>query len=463
MNELLTPYIPSDYSLKSPKEFIDALNVNSPKGIMASLDVESLFTNVPVDETIQMILNEVYRSEKKALDIPEEMLKKLLICCTKEAPFRAPNGNLYKQTDGVAMGSPLGVLFANFYMGCLERRILTSCNDPPYIYTRYIDDIFVDVRDNNHLEQLKEEFQNSSCLKFTTEININNSLPFLDILVTALAKKFHTTVYTKKTNMGLCLNAASECPDRYTNSVINSYINRAFSHCSTWTAFHEELMRVSQILVNNGYKNKDIQSAIKRKLEFYVLQKEKNIDKREVIKLYYKNQMTSQYKIDERVIKEIISRGIKPTSNNERIDFNIYYKNRKTSNLILINNTFKSKRELDRIGVVYQYQCPLGDCKPQLSSYIGQTTTTLSRRLTMHLQSGAIKNHTLTSHQQHLTREMLVKNTKILDREENNRKLTYLELIYINFLKPSLNIQGSTHATILPSLRDSSAMQENNN
>ena len=71
----------------------------------------------------------------------------------------------------------------------------------------------------------------------------------------------------------------------------------------------------------------------------YVLQKEKNIDKREVIKLYYKNQMTSQYKIDERVIKEIISRGIKPTSNNERIDFNIYYKNRKTSNLILINNT----------------------------------------------------------------------------------------------------------------------------
>ena len=72
----------------------------------------------------------------------------------------------------------------------------------------------------------------------------------------------------------------------------------------------------------------------------------------------------------------------------------------------------------------------------------------------MHLQSGAIKNHTISVHQANLTRQMLINNTKILDKEQNARKLAYLELIYIKAHKPSINIQGTAQAVILPSLRD---------
>ena len=39
-------------------------------------------------------------------------------------------------------------------------------------------------------------------------------------------------------------------------------------------------------------------------------------------------------------------------------------------------------------NIVYKYTCNVGDCELQNSTYIDMTTTTLSRRLTMHLAAG---------------------------------------------------------------------------
>ncbi|XP_066988217.1 uncharacterized protein [Macrobrachium rosenbergii] len=84
LNKLLTPYVPTEFSLRSSKEFIDLLQHKSSQGLIASLDVESLFTNVPVEETIDMIIDEVYHGEKTPLDVPENLLRQLLRLCTKE-------------------------------------------------------------------------------------------------------------------------------------------------------------------------------------------------------------------------------------------------------------------------------------------------------------------------------------------------------------------------------------------
>ena len=138
LNSLLSPFTPNDYSINSPAEFLSLIKGSTTKGVIASLDVESLFTNVPVDRTINYILQEIYPDTVSAkLCIPKNLLKSLLEISTKEAPFRCPRGNLYKQTDGVAMGSPLGVLFANFFMGMVERETFKNTNKPP-IYTRYL-------------------------------------------------------------------------------------------------------------------------------------------------------------------------------------------------------------------------------------------------------------------------------------------------------------------------------------
>ena len=53
-------------------------------------------------------------------------MKELLLVCTTETPFKTPTGDIYTQVDGVAMGSPLGPLFANFYMANLETIVLEN-------------------------------------------------------------------------------------------------------------------------------------------------------------------------------------------------------------------------------------------------------------------------------------------------------------------------------------------------
>ncbi|XP_076030236.1 uncharacterized protein LOC143018607 [Oratosquilla oratoria] len=133
LNNLLSPYVPTGRSVSSAAEFIDLLRTAPPCQDIASLDAESLFTHVNVDETISYILDRVYRSDLPALDIQEYVLKAMLETCTKEAPFLSHRGELFKQVDGVAMGSPLGVLFANMYMAQIDipgshpRRLLEIC------------------------------------------------------------------------------------------------------------------------------------------------------------------------------------------------------------------------------------------------------------------------------------------------------------------------------------------------
>ncbi|XP_076043741.1 uncharacterized protein LOC143026845 [Oratosquilla oratoria] len=73
LNSLLTPYVPTGRSVSSVTEFIDLLRTAPPCEDIASLDVESLFTNVPVDETTNFILDRVYKSDKPVIDIPEHV------------------------------------------------------------------------------------------------------------------------------------------------------------------------------------------------------------------------------------------------------------------------------------------------------------------------------------------------------------------------------------------------------
>jgi hypothetical protein len=52
LNNIIAEYLPAQYVIKSTDEFLQILRTTTPTGLMASLDVESLFTNVPVEDTI---------------------------------------------------------------------------------------------------------------------------------------------------------------------------------------------------------------------------------------------------------------------------------------------------------------------------------------------------------------------------------------------------------------------------
>ena len=117
--------------------------------------------------------------------------------------------------------------------------------------------------------------------------------------------------------------------------------------------------------------------------------------------------------------------------------------------LILRNNTSRDQAPLKQTNVVYRYKCTIGDCAllPH-SAYIGNTTTSLSRRITMHLQQGGPLAHTLDHHGEQLTRQQMTQNTEILARAQDRRRLLALEAIYIRELDPTINKQVNARGTL---------------
>ena len=125
------------------------------------------------------------------------------------------NNKMYKQIDGVAMGSPLGPALANIFVGHQEEKLFID-NNQPLICFRYVDDTFAMFEDefncNRFLKQLNSLHQS---LTFTHEKEVSGKLPFLDVLVKKSNTKFLTSVYRKplfsdQYNAGIRLDPKAE-------------------------------------------------------------------------------------------------------------------------------------------------------------------------------------------------------------------------------------------------------------
>ena len=345
------------------------------------------------------------------------------------------------------MGSPLGVLFAEAFVASVEETVLADETIRPSLYCRYVDDILVEVNDPAAIDNLKQRLELESGLTFTIERSIGDTINFLDVAIEAADERYLTTVHHKPADEGRCLNGSSACPQRYEDSVVRAYIHRALKHCSTWRLFHQEVERIKQVLVDNDYDLTTIDRQIRTTIDRHLNPTE--APEKNTINLFYKNQMTPGYKNDEAALKKIISRNCKPAEATNKLKVNIYYQSPTVSSLIMKNNPTKDQASLKQCNVVYRYQCNTGDCAllPN-SGYIGCTTTTLARRLTMHLQNGGPQVHAQTKHNTVLTRKEIVANTTILHRAPDRRRLLAFEALYIREEDPTMNRQLNSRRTL---------------
>ena len=110
------------------------------------------------------------------------------------------------------------------------------------------------------------------------------------------------------------------------------------------------------------------------------------------------------------------------------------------------NNHTPKVRNHARTNLIYDFPCDMCGCAHQNRSevqYSGLTTCTLSRRLTFHLQTGAILSHSLETHDRKITRKEIVDMTKARYYQNDFQRLEILEALIILFEDPVLNRQDT--------------------
>ncbi len=110
---------------------------------------------------------------------------------------------------------------------------------------------------------------------------------------------------------------------------------------------------------------------------------------------------------------------------------------------------------MQKNNIIYQFKCPFGDCISENNNiHVGLTSTTLSRRLTMHLSdTSSIAQHLKKNiHAQQQNYGNFLPKT-ILEHQNNKQKLQILEALHIRNIQPKLNrINFETSANVLKCL-----------
>ena len=151
------------------------------------------------------------------------------------------------------MGSPLGPLMVSTFM-CSSEEKLAHENKLPDFYRRYVDDIFALVPDlaaaTDFLSVLNDAHP---AIQFTMETAVNNSLPFVGMVITKTDNRFNTCVYRKNTNKGLLLHYQSHVDNRYKRSLMRTMLDRAKRLSSSPDLFSKECQDLKTVFLKLKY------------------------------------------------------------------------------------------------------------------------------------------------------------------------------------------------------------------
>jgi len=155
--------------------------------VLISLDVISLFTNIPQDLAIDSILNR-WSLIRKNTNIPMEDFI-LAIKFVLSSTYFTFNNIIYRQTFGTSMGCPLSPVIADIVLQDLEEKALNNINLNLSFYYRYVDDIIL-AAPFNHFTNILNIFNSfHNRLQFTIEFENNRNISFLDLSLNVVDNK----------------------------------------------------------------------------------------------------------------------------------------------------------------------------------------------------------------------------------------------------------------------------------
>ena len=184
--------------------------------------------------------------------IPTEKFIKLLEFTLTNCIFFF-NTKFYKLLQDAAMGSPVSLVIANFYMEYFEFLAIPSSPTLIKWWFRYVDDVHSTTR-KDQVNQLQEHLNSiDPHIKFTIELPGTDGLHFLDTLTKPTPNSIESTVYRKPTHTNRYLDYKSNHPISAKLSVIHTFIHRAKQVCSTPEFLAKEMDHLHKVLQDNHY------------------------------------------------------------------------------------------------------------------------------------------------------------------------------------------------------------------
>ena len=193
--------------------------------------------------------------ENVDFDIPVtvDLFIKLIELCVNQCYFTC-NNKYYSQVFGLPMGSPLSPVLANLFMEFFESELLPDIIDFEIKWLRYVDDIFAVIADSLNIDDFLSMLNNlHHSIKFKVEIETNESLPFLDTVVSRSENDtIKYKVYRKPTHSETYIHAFSSHSDKVKTGVISNMFLRAYKICDM-EFLDEEIDHIRNVFANLGY------------------------------------------------------------------------------------------------------------------------------------------------------------------------------------------------------------------
>lgn len=409
----------TDYNVKDTFFFVNSIQgARLPENyVLVSLDVVSLFTNIPFDLIVQLLELHWEKIEPYTTLTFNGFFK--LFSFIFDNCYFSFNNCFYQQIFGTPMGSPISPILAQIVMDHLLDLILPRLAFPiPFIF-KFVDDMVTAVPDDQMHNTLNIFNSINEHLQFTLESETNKSVPFLDTLVTrAEDNRIVLDWYQKPTASGRFINYFSNHPTNQKFNTIIAMKNR-ITHISDERFLVKNLKILFDIFLNNGYHASTLKKLI-YSTSFY----DGPIDRGNTLDIKYKKLPYVQGLTENIVGCLRSSEGFTISKYNTLTVGKIFTKTKDKTPL------------LDNCNVVYKIPCK--QCE---KCYIGQTKQNLKQRITQHKSDSRIgkKSCALADHFQRMDHMFDYDNTTILEIQTHQRKRLFLEMVHINNEKEAIN------------------------
>ena len=237
--------------------------VSNDSAILFTLDVESLYTSIPINEGLHAVsLAFLENPDSSRPDLTILTLLRLILS-TNNFVFQ---GQQWLQTHGVAMGKVFGGSFANVFLGRWEKLAHSSFPLAVSLWLRFQDDILgLWEHGQQELNRFVDHL-NGQNPNIRVKLNFGKAVDFLDLHIRLSHSRLVYSVYFKPTDSHLILPPSSHHPRPTFRGLLYGEIYRFATHSSRYEAFEETLRIVTPVWRAQGYTRAAIRAALQRVL-----------------------------------------------------------------------------------------------------------------------------------------------------------------------------------------------------